>query len=68
MQHDLGEVPDFVLTRKLKSKEGRSIDYAVYNPWAWDATAQQQNDPLWGIQDPAAGDWFGTEALQLAGH
>jgi endoglucanase len=46
----------------------RAWDYTAYNPWGWDATAQQQNDPLWGIQDPAAGDWFGAEALQLAGH
>ena len=44
----------------------RAWDYTTYNPWSWDATAAQQDDPLWGIQDPAAGAWFGAEALQLA--
>jgi endoglucanase len=44
----------------------RGWDYTQYNPWNWDATAQQQNDPLWGIADPAAGDWFPQQALQLA--
>ncbi|MGH3266369.1 MAG: glycoside hydrolase family 6 protein, partial [Trebonia sp.] len=36
----------------------RAWDYSVYNPWNWDAAQQQSNDPLWGIQDPAAGAWF----------
>lgn len=45
----------------------RAWDYAVYNPWNWDATQQQQNDPLWGRQDPAAGAWFPEQALQLVG-
>ncbi|MEO6532485.1 MAG: glycoside hydrolase family 6 protein [Pseudolysinimonas sp.] len=44
----------------------RSWDYSQYNPWNWDTAAQQQNDPLWGITDPAAGAWFPQQALQLA--
>ncbi len=44
----------------------RGWDYSQDNPWNWDATAQQQNDPLWGIADPAAGAWFPQQALQLA--
>jgi len=44
----------------------RAWDYTQYNPWNWDATQQQQNDPLWGVQDPAAGAWFPQQALQLA--
>ena len=44
----------------------RAWDYSLDNPWNWDATAQQQNDPLWGIADPAAGAWFPQQALQLA--
>jgi endoglucanase len=44
----------------------RAWDYSAYNPWNWDATQQQQNDPLWGRQDPAAGAWFPHQALQLA--
>lgn len=44
----------------------RAWDYSAYNPWGWDATQQQQNDPLWGMADPAAGAWFDQQALQLA--
>jgi endoglucanase len=44
----------------------RAWDYTQYNPWNWNATQQQQNDPLWGLQDPAAGAWFPQQALQLA--
>lgn len=43
----------------------RAWDYGVDNPWNWDATQQQQNDPLWEMQDPAAGAWFPQQALQL---
>jgi endoglucanase len=43
----------------------RAWDYTVYNPWNWTATQQAQNDPLWGLQDPAAGDWFPQLALAL---
>jgi hypothetical protein len=31
------------------------------------ASAQTTFDPLWGQVDPAAGAWFGTQALQLIG-
>lgn len=44
----------------------RAWDYTAYNPWGWDATAQKQNDPLWGRADPAAGVWFTSQALRLA--
>ncbi len=44
----------------------RAWDYTQYNPWNWDAAAQQANDPLWGIADPAAGAWFPQQALELA--
>ena len=44
----------------------RAWDYTAYNPWGWDATQQANNDPLWGIADPAAGLWFPQQALQLA--
>jgi hypothetical protein len=34
--------------------------------WPTTASAQSLFDPLWGTDDPAAGDWFGQQALQLA--
>jgi endoglucanase len=43
----------------------RAWDYSAYNPWDWNAEQQQQNDPLWGVADPAAGAWFPQQALQL---
>ncbi len=46
----------------------RAWDYADYTQPGWPATASAQSlfDPLWGTDDPAAGDWFGPQALQLA--
>ena len=44
----------------------RAWDYGAYNPWGWDATQQADNDPLWGLADPAAGAWFPEQAIQLA--
>lgn len=44
----------------------RAWDYTAYNPWSWNATQQANNDPLWGVADPAAGGWFPQAALQLA--
>ena len=46
----------------------RSWDYADYTQPDWPTTAAAQAlfDPLWGIDDPAAGDWFDQQALQLA--
>jgi endoglucanase len=45
----------------------RAWDYADYSQPGWPATASAQSlfDPLWGADDPAAGDWFGQQALQL---
>ncbi len=43
----------------------RAWDYSAYNPWDVSASAQGTFDPLWGQVDPAAGDWFGAQALQL---
>jgi endoglucanase len=46
----------------------RSWNYGVYSVpgWPTDAAAQQVFDPLWGMDDPAAGAWFAQQALQLA--
>jgi endoglucanase len=46
----------------------RAWNYSDYTQPGWPTTASAQGlfDPLWGIDDPAAGDWFGQEALQLA--
>jgi endoglucanase len=46
----------------------RAWDYSDYAQPSWPTTASAQAlfDPLWGIDDPAAGDWFGQQALQLA--
>jgi endoglucanase len=46
----------------------RAWDYTDYSQPGWPATASAQSlfDPLWGTDDPAAGDWFGQQALQLA--
>jgi len=46
----------------------RAWDYTAYSQPGWPATAAAQAlfDPLWGIDDPAAGAWFSQQALQLA--
>ena len=47
----------------------RAWDYTIYNPPAWNLTstaAESLFDPLWGMDDPAAGVWFPQQALQLA--
>ena len=46
----------------------RAWDYSDYTQpgWPTDAAAQSQFDPLWGVDDPAAGAWFDQQALQLA--
>jgi endoglucanase len=44
----------------------RAWDYSAYNPWGIAGDAQNHFDPLWGIVDPAAGDWFSAQALELA--
>jgi endoglucanase len=44
----------------------RAWDYAAYNPWGLTGDAQRHFDPLWGMVDPAAGEWFPQQALQLA--
>jgi endoglucanase len=46
----------------------RAWDYAAYTQpgWPTDAAGQALFDPLWGVDDPAAGTWFPQEALQLA--
>jgi endoglucanase len=44
----------------------RAWDYTAYNPWNLTGDAQQHFDPLWGMVDPAAGQWFPAQALQLA--
>jgi endoglucanase len=44
----------------------RAWDYSLDNSWGWSATQQADDDPLWGLADPAAGAWFGQQAVQLA--
>jgi endoglucanase len=46
----------------------RAWDYSDHTQPGWPATASAQSlfDPLWGIDDPAAGDWFDQQAPQLA--
>jgi endoglucanase len=46
----------------------RAWDYTDYSQPGWPTTAADQSlfDPLWGIDDPAAGAWFPQQALQLA--
>ena len=46
----------------------RAWNYTDYSQPGWPDTASAQSlfDPLWGTDDPAAGDWFGQQALQLA--
>jgi endoglucanase len=44
----------------------RAWDFSQYNPWGVTGDAQNQFDPLWGMVDPVAGDWFPAQALQLA--
>jgi endoglucanase len=45
----------------------RAWDFSAYNIWNVPASAQGTFDPLWGQVDPAAGAWFGAQALQLTG-
>jgi endoglucanase len=46
----------------------RAWDYSVFSApgWPTDAAGQRVFDPLWGMDDPAAGAWFPQQALQLA--
>jgi endoglucanase len=46
----------------------RAWDYTAYTQPGWpaDTASQALFDPLWGMDDPAAGAWFPQEALQLA--
>ncbi|HKN98163.1 MAG TPA: glycoside hydrolase family 6 protein [Pseudonocardiaceae bacterium] len=46
----------------------RAWDYSLFTQPGWPTTAadQQVFDPLWGMNDPAAGAWFPQQALQLA--
>ncbi len=44
----------------------RAWDFTAYNPWGLSGDAENHFDPLWGMVDPAAGDWFAAQALQLA--
>ena len=46
----------------------RAWDYTAYTRPGWPTTTadQQLFDPLWGVDDPAAGAWFPQQALQLA--
>ena len=42
----------------------RAWDYSQYDPWS-SSIDPAHFDPLWGMVDPAAGDWFPEQALDL---
>lgn len=46
----------------------RAWDYGAYTRPGWPSTTgdQQTFDPLWGMVDPPAGQWFPRQALRLA--
>lgn len=46
----------------------RAWDYTAYTEpgWPTDSTQQALFDPLWGLYDPPAGQWFPQQALELA--
>ena len=46
----------------------RAWDYTAYTQTGWptDPAGQAVFDPLWGLDDPAAGAWFPQQALDLA--
>jgi endoglucanase len=46
----------------------RAWDYSAYSlpGWPTDPAEQAVFDPLWGLDDPTAGDWFPQQALNLA--
>ena len=46
----------------------RAWDFSLYSLRGWpaDSAAQALFDPLWGLDDPAAGTWFPQQALELA--
>jgi endoglucanase len=44
----------------------RAWDFAAYNPWGVAEVDQPHFDPLWGMVNPAAGEWFPEQALELA--
>ncbi len=46
----------------------RAWDFAAYSEPGWpnEPSTQAVFDPLWGIDDPAAGAWFPQQALDLA--
>ncbi len=48
----------------------RAWDFSLFTlrGWPTDPAAQSLFDPLWGLDDPAAGTWFPQQALDLARH
>lgn len=48
----------------------RAWNYTAYTQAGWPTAAATQAifDPLWGLNDPAAGAWFPQQALDLARH
>lgn len=46
----------------------RAWDYTAFTQAGWptDSAGQALFDPLWGLVDPAAGQWFPQQALDLA--
>jgi endoglucanase len=44
----------------------RAWDFSKFNPWAISGASQRHFDPLWGMVNPAAGEWFPDAAVQVA--
>ena len=52
---------------RLRGRRASLGLHGIHQPgWPADAAGQALFDPLWGIDDPAAGAWFPQQALQLA--
>jgi bifunctional non-homologous end joining protein LigD len=80
-QHNLEDVPDYVTTRTLESREGRSIDYVVYDTLAsllyltnlgtlehhpWHSTLEHLDRPDWLALDLDPGNAGWDEVLRVA--
>ena len=44
----------------------RAWDFSKFNPWGISGEPQRHFDPLWGMIDPPAGEWFPDAAVRLA--
>jgi endoglucanase len=44
----------------------RAWDFSKFNPWRISGEPERHFDPLWGMVNPSAGEWFPDAAVQLA--